>query len=91
MCMVHFSEETCPRTYYHQIVKLDQYTYLPKEISQPFRFRGKGIEFCIGFTIQVRKGTPLAHAWVSQHDKDPVHYTFSMEGIKLFDVPIIEE
>lgn len=86
MCMVHFSEETCPRTYYHQIVKLDQYTYLPKQISQPFRFRGKGIEFCIGFTIQARDGSPLAHAWVSHHDKDPVHYTFSMEDIKFFDV-----
>lgn len=84
MCMVHFSEETCPRTYYHQMVILDSVSYLPKQISQPFRFRGKGIEFCIGFTIQTCNGK--AHAWTSHHDKDPVHYMFSMEGIKFFDV-----
>lgn len=88
-CMVHLSEETCPRTYYHQIVILDSQTYLPQQISQPFRFRGKGIEFCIGFTIETvaeSEMPPLAHAWVSHHDKDPVHYIFPLDGIQLFDV-----
>jgi hypothetical protein len=89
-CMVHFSEETCPRTYYHQMVILDSQTYLPVQISQPFRFRGKGIEFCIGFTIQTTGlGPEKAHAWTSHHDKDPVHYTFSMEGIKFFVVEMV--
>jgi hypothetical protein len=74
--VVHYSQETCPRTYFHALVQLDPVTYLPLRHSQPFVFRRLGIEFCIGFTTE--EGGRLRF-WFSQHDKDLAALSVAMD------------
>jgi len=65
--IVHFSEDCCPRHYYHIMVSLDKETFKPLRYSDNFYFDQIGIEFCIGFTkIQDEYGF-----WVSKKDRNP--------------------
>jgi hypothetical protein len=75
--IVHYSQETCPRTYFHALVQLDPVTYIPLRRSQPFVFGRLGIEFCIGFTVE--EGRHLRF-WFSQHDKDLATLRVSTEA-----------
>ena len=76
--VVHFSIETCPRHYYHSLVALDSTTFKPLYYSVPFYFLNRGIEFCIGFTVQEDKYI----FWISQYDRDPVVITVDKNSIE---------
>lgn len=65
-CVVHWSKDGSPRTYYHAIVAFGpdlSVTY----ISPGFMFEGEGIEFCIGYI----PGETEDRFWVSRFDRDP--------------------
>jgi len=66
--VVHFSEETQPRHYFHMLVLLDKYTFQPLKYSEPFVFEKVAIEFCTGFDIRSGK----YWFWISRFDRDPL-------------------
>jgi hypothetical protein len=66
--VVHFSEETIPRSYFHMMVILDINSLKPLRYSQPFVFEKVGIEFCIGFRIH----NDNYEFWISRMDREPV-------------------
>lgn len=66
--VIHFSEETKPRHYFHMMVVLDKDTMQPLRYSEPFYFENISIEFCIGFDIRCDK----YWFWISQYDRDPL-------------------
>ena len=78
--VIHFSEETKPRHYFHMIVVLDKETFKPIRYSEPFVFANIGIEFCIGFDVSVTDYTYLF--WISQFDREPMLFSAPMDKIK---------
>lgn len=64
--VVHFSEEHCPRHYYHFLVVFNENHEIIKR-SMIFYFEKLGIEFCIGFYYYKK----IFYFWISQHDRDP--------------------
>ena len=76
--VVHFSIEGSPRHYYHSLVVLDSISLKPLEYSAPFYFLNRGIEFCIGFTVQENNYV----FWISQNDRDPVMITVDKNSIE---------
>ena len=77
--VVHFSEETTPRRYYHMLVSLDKETFRPLKYSEIFHFQHLGIEFCIGFTI--KNGEYVF--WISQMDIKPLTISMDINNLKL--------
>jgi hypothetical protein len=77
--LVHFSEETTPRRYYHILVSLDKDTFKPLKYSEIFCFQHLGIEFCIGFTIKNEEYV----FWISQMDREPLTISISIDKLKL--------
>jgi hypothetical protein len=75
--VVHFSEETVPRNYYHILVALDRETFKPMKFSDNFNFQYLGIEFCIGFTI--KDGEYVF--WISKMDRDAVMVSIPIDKI----------
>jgi hypothetical protein len=76
--IVHFSENECPRHYFHMLVVLDkQFRWLRN--SQPFHFYSGegGIEFCTGFCIKNEKYC----FWMSHFDRDPLLFVLSKSTI----------
>jgi len=65
--VVHFSENTTPRQYYHMMVILDKNTLKPLKYSGAFHFMHIGIEFCTGFMID---GDDYVF-WISKWDREP--------------------
>ena len=65
-CLVHWSKEGSPRTYYHATVVLTRELNI-LEISPGFMFEGPGVEFCIGYI----PGETEDRFWVSRFDRDP--------------------
>lgn len=66
--VIHFSEETKPRHYFHMLILLDKNTLRPLKYSEPFVFEKVSIEFCIGFDIRNGK----YWFWISRFDRDPL-------------------
>ena len=77
--VIHFSEETRPRHYFHMMVVLDKETFRPLRYSEPFVFENIGIEFCIGFDVS---GENKYLFWISQFDREPALITIEMDRIK---------
>lgn len=77
--VIHFSEETTPRRYYHMLVSLDKETFKPLKYSEIFYFQHLGIEFCIGFTM--KNGEYIF--WISQMDREPLMISMDMNNLKL--------
>lgn len=77
--IVHFSENTLPRQYYHIMVSLDKQTFMPLKYSQIFHFQHIGIEFCIGFA----KRDDEYLCWVSKNDREPAMVSFPVCKIPL--------
>lgn len=75
--VVHFSEETVPRRYYHILVALDRETFQPMKFSDNFNFQYLGIEYCIGFTI--KNGEYVF--WISKMDRDAVMVSIPIDKI----------
>lgn len=76
--VVHFSIEGNPRHYYHSLVILDSISLKPLKYSAPFYFLNRGIEFCIGFTVQENNYI----FWISQNDRDPLMITVDKNSIE---------
>ena len=93
--VVHASDDTSPRRYFHRFSALHKDTYLPVRISSPFSFIHIGIEFCIGLAVveveveraddtdhdNVNKPEPSFICWFSQMDRDPVAMSISMDAL----------
>jgi hypothetical protein len=77
--IVHFSEATIPRRYYHIMVALDPETLKPMKYSETFRFLHVGIEFCIGFTVREYDYV----CWISNWDREPAMVRFPMSIVPL--------
>jgi hypothetical protein len=67
--LVHFSENTCPRRYYHIFVALNRENLKPVKYSAPFYFQHLGIEFCTGIKRGEEEGKYVC--WVSKWDREP--------------------
>ena len=77
--IVHFSECTLPRRYYHIMVALDADTLKPMKYSEIFHFQHVGIEFCIGLTIRDDDYV----CWISKWDREPAMVRIPIERIPL--------
>jgi hypothetical protein len=75
--VVHFSEETVPRNYFHILVLLEKETLKLVKYSETFYFDKVGIEFCIGFTSKENR----YYFWISKFDRDPALVSISMDSI----------
>jgi hypothetical protein len=72
--MVHMSEESAPRQYYHMLVVLNAATYRPLRRSEAFYFSEIGIEFCIGMAVCGgigETGEEIYRFWISRWDRAP--------------------
>ena len=74
--VVHYSEETVPRQYYHRFVIMDNMEV--KRYSDSFCFEKIGVEFCIGFTIVDTKFV----FWISQMDRDPMMVEIEIDAFR---------
>lgn len=77
--VVHFSEEKCPRQYFHMLVLLDKETLMPLRYSSHFFFHNVSIEFCVGFAII----DDNYHFWISNFDRDPELVVIKKSSISL--------
>lgn len=77
--VIHFSEETKPRHYFHMLILLDKNTFRPLKYSEPFVFEKVSIEFCIGFDIRNGK----YWFWISRFDRDPLMVYLETDKIPL--------
>jgi hypothetical protein len=77
--IVHFSECTLPRRYYHILVALDPVTLKPMKYSETFHFLHVGIEFCIGLTIRDQDYV----CWISTWDREPAMVRLPISKIPL--------
>ena len=84
--VVHFSEDTKPRSYFHMLVILDKMTLKPLRYSEPFVFENVGIEFCIGFRIH----NGNYEFWISRMDRAPVLIRICCDLLKIHLVFICE-
>jgi len=80
--VIHFSEETKPRHYFHMLVVLDKETLRPIRYSESFVFENIGIEFCIGFDVSISEGSNKYLFWISQFDREPALIAIDMDRIK---------
>jgi hypothetical protein len=77
--LVHLSECTLPRRYYHIMVALDRETLRPLKYSETFSFLHIGIEFCIGFDI---RGSEYVF-WISTWDRNPMMVRLPIDKLVL--------
>lgn len=84
--VVHFSEDTKPRSYFHMMVVLDKMSLKPLRYSEPFVFEKVGIEFCIGFRIH----NGNYEFWISRMDREPVLIRICCDLLKIHLVFICE-
>lgn len=77
--VVHFSEDTKPRQYYHMLVSLEKDTYKPLRYSEPFYFQHIGIEFCTGFWQRNDEYI----FWVSKKDRNTCMITVNVDEMPL--------
>lgn len=80
--VIHFSEESKPRHYFHMLILLDKNTFQPLKYSEPFVFEKVAIEFCIGFDIRNDK----YWFWISRFDRDPL-----MVYMEIAKIPLVNE
>jgi len=73
--VVHYSEETVPRQYYHRLIIMGMDV---KQYSDSFCFEKIGVEFCIGFTIVDTKFV----FWISQMDRDPMMVEVEIDAFR---------
>jgi predicted GH43/DUF377 family glycosyl hydrolase len=75
--LVHFSEEHCPRQYYHMFLLLDHETLRPIQYSQPFYFLRRSVEFCTGLA----KIGDQYICWVSRMDRDTIMIALNSDTV----------
>lgn len=77
--VVHLSEDTKPRSYFHMMVVLDKKTLKPLRYGEPFVFEKVGIEFCIGFRIH----NGDYEFWISRMDREPVLISICVDLLEI--------
>ena len=77
--LVHLSDDTHPRQYFHMFVRLDKETLEPIAYSDPFCFQHFGVEFCIGFTVREDKYM----FWVSKMDNNAIMVSVDRDKIPI--------
>ena len=77
--LVHFSEDYCPRHYYHILVMLEKETFRPLKYTQIFHFEKLSIEFCIGLRIDQFLG--VYQFWISRFDRDPALVSIAIDKV----------
>jgi hypothetical protein len=80
--IVHFSEESHPRCYYHIFVVLEHETGKPIAYSHPFTFFEIGIEYCIGFCMRNQE----YGFWVSRWDEKPCFVLKNVNDFSWYNV-----
>lgn len=80
--VVHFSEDTKPRHYFHMLVLLDKNNFQPLKYSEPFVFEQVAIEFCIGFDIRNDKYC----FWISRFDSSPLLVYIDIDKIPFANI-----
>ena len=75
--LVHFSDDTHPRQYFHMFVRLDKETFEPFAYSEPFCLQHFGVEFCVGFTVRDDKFM----FWLSKMDNNAVMVSIARDKI----------
>jgi hypothetical protein len=78
--LVHFSDDTHPRQYFHMFVRLHKDTFEPIAYSDPFCFQHYGVEFCVGFTIRDNKYV----FWLSKRDNEAIMVTIDQHLVPTF-------
>ena len=82
--VVHYSDETTPRQYYHILVKINAASNSIKQFSNPFYFgETPGIEFCISFELRNQQNYIF---WVSRFDREPTMFYVSDKSVVWNDV-----
>lgn len=76
--VVHFSEEQCPRQYYHRVVVFESETFEVVKCSDIFCFQKASVEFCIGCRVL---GNSRMGFWISRMDRDPLYIETDMKNI----------
>jgi hypothetical protein len=86
--LVHFSEESAPRQYYHMLVVLSAATYRPLRRSEAFYFSEIGVEFCIGMAVcGGAEGAEIYRFWISRWDRAPAMVEVAARHVPV-DVPV---
>jgi hypothetical protein len=81
--LVHFSEGSAPRQYFHILVVLDALTFKPLRRSEVFVFESIGVEFCIGMFEDGKH----YRWWASRFDRDPAMFEVPASCLPL-DIPM---
>lgn len=82
--VVHYSDETTPRQYYHILVKINAASNSIKQFSNPFYFgETPGIEFCISFELCNQQDYIF---WVSRFDSMPTLFYVADKSIVWNDI-----
>ena len=79
--LVHFSYETTPRQYYHQLIVLHRETFEWMNCSTVFCFVKPSIEFCIGFRILDYEHEKKVGFWISRMDRDPMYMEIELDKV----------
>jgi len=70
------------RTYFHRIVRMDLSTLNIIDVSEPFYFNDKGIEYCCGLTWKEDK---VYFSWSSNDSSSNVSFCSKNDFINLFE------
>jgi len=77
--LVHLTECSKPRKYYHCFVELELKTYIPKRMTLPFVFKTIGVEYCLSFDF---KDETTIRCFTSFMDSNPAIVEFKTEALE---------
>ena len=77
---VHINKDV--RNYFHRLVQVDLGTLNIIDVSEPFYFNKKGIEYCCGLTC---KDDKVYFSWSSDDATSNVSFCVKNDFINLFD------
>jgi glycosyltransferase involved in cell wall biosynthesis len=83
LTMVHMTEYSNPRKYYHLFVELDPVTYKPLRVSLPFVFRSISIEYCISLRLI---GNDTAECLTTHMDSNPSKVKIDLKNVEWMDI-----
>lgn len=81
--LVHLTECSKPRKYYHCFVELEMNTYKPKRMTLPFVFRSVGVEYCLSFDF---KDHTTIRCYASFMDSNPAIVEFNTDDLEWISI-----
>jgi hypothetical protein len=81
--LVHFTECSKPRKYYHCFVELELKTYMPKRMTLPFVFKSVGVEYCLSFDF---KDDTTIRCYTSFMDSNPAIVEFKTDDLEWISI-----